>query len=108
MLQQHQRVKEFSEQANNILSPAWRKNTKSKYEGAIKRYISFYQKRETDPCNSDDTIVIEILTQEFERGMSSSALNGMIPEIKKINNQASTETVRTLKKGAFNLHPPVT
>ena len=86
MLQRHQRAKEFSEQATNILSAAWRKNTKSKDEGAIKSYVSFCHEREADPYNSNDTIVIEFLTQEFERGMSSSAINGMITVIKKIKN----------------------
>ena len=108
MLQRHQRKNEFSEQATNILSAAWRKDTESKYEGAIKRYISFCNERETDPYNSNDTKVIEFLTQEFERGMSSSASNGRITAIKKINSQASTELIRTFKKGAFNLRPPVT
>ena len=32
----------------------------------------------------------------------------MITAIKKINSQASTELIRTFKKGAFNLCPPVT
>ena len=39
--------------------------------------------------------------------MSSSAINGMIRAIKKINSQASTELIRNFKKGAFNI-PPVT
>ena len=107
MLQRHHRAKEFSEKATNI-SAAWRKNTKSKYEGAIKRYVSFCHEREADPYNSNDTIVIEFLTQEFERGMSSSAINGMITVIKKINSHASTELIRTFKKGPFNLCLPVT
>ena len=49
MPQQHQRAKDFSEQTTNILSAAWRKNTKSKYEGAIKRYVSVCHKKEADP-----------------------------------------------------------
>ena len=105
MLQRHQRAKAFSEQATNILSAAWRKNTKSKYEWAIKRYISFCHEREADPYNSNDTIVIEFLTQESN---PSSAINGMITAIKKTNSQASTELIRTFKKRAFNLRPPVT
>ena len=40
--------------------------------------------------------------------MSSSAMNGMITAIQKINSQASAELIRTFKKGAFNLRPPVT
>ena len=108
MLQQHQRAKESSQQATNTLSTAWRKNTKSKYEGEIKRYVSFCYEREADPYNSNDTIVIEFLTQEFKRGLSSSAINGMITAIKKINSQTSTELIRTFKKGALNLRPPVT
>ena len=63
MLQQHQRAKDFSKQAANILSAAWKKNTKSKYEGAIKRYVSFCHEREADPYNSNNTIVIEFPTQ---------------------------------------------
>ena len=86
MLQRHHRAREFSEQATNILSAAWRKNTKSKDEGAIKSYASFCHEREADPYNSNDTRVIEFLTQEFERVMSSSAINGMITVIKKIKN----------------------
>ena len=108
MLGQHYRAKEFSEQATNILSAACRKNTKNKYEGAIKRYVSFCHEREADPYNSNDTIVIEFLTQEFERSMSSSAINGMITAIKRINSHASTELIRTFKKEAFNLCLPVT
>ena len=84
MLQRHHRAREFSEQATNILSAAWRKNTKSKHEGAIKRYD-----READSYHSNDTIVIEFLTGEFARGMSFSAINDMIPAIKKINSHAS-------------------
>ena len=72
------------------------------------KYFRFCNKREADPYNSNDTIIIEFVTQEFERGMSSSAINGMITEIKKINSQASTEVIRTFKKRAFNLRPPVT
>ena len=64
MLQQHQRAKVLSEQSSNILSVTWKKNIKSKYKGAIKRHTSFCQKREADTYNSNDTIVIELLTQE--------------------------------------------
>ena len=32
----------------------------------------------------------------------------MITTIKKIKNQASAEIIRTFKKGAFNVRPPVT
>ena len=65
-------------------------------------------KKEVDPYISDDNIFIEFLKQEFERGMSSFAPNGMITAIKEINSQPSTEIVRTFKKAAFSLHPPVT
>ena len=108
MPQRHQRAKEFSEQATNILSAAWRKNTKSTYEEEIKRYVGFCYEREADPYNSNDTVFIEFLTQELERGMSSSAIKGMIIAMKKINSQASTELIRTFKKGAFNVPRPVT
>ena len=40
--------------------------------------------------------------------MSSSVINGMITAIKKINNQANSELIRTFKNGAFNLRPQVT
>ena len=69
--------------------------------------VSFCHERKADPYNSNDTIV-EFFTQEFERGMSSFAINGMVTVIKKINSQASTELINTFKKRAFNLHPPVT
>ena len=98
MLQRHHRAKEFSEQATNILSVAWRKSTKNKYEGAIKRYVSFCQEREADPYNSNDTIVIEFLTQEFQRSMSSSAINGMITAIKKISSHAIQNSKELSKK----------
>ena len=88
MLQRHHRAKAFSEEATNKLSAAWRKNTKNKYEGAIKSYVIFCHERETDPYNSNDTIVTEFLTQAFERSMSSSAINGMITAIKKVNSHA--------------------
>ena len=107
MLQLHQRAKDFSDRATNILSATWKKKTKSKYESEIKRYVSFCHEREADPYNSNDTIVIEFLTQEHERGMPSSAINGMITAVKKVNSQARTELKRTFKNEAFNLRPPL-
>ena len=83
MLQWHQREKDYSEQATKMLSAAWRKNTKNKYEGAIKRYVNIFQERKAYPCNSNNNMVTEFLTQEFERDLSSSAINGMITAIKR-------------------------
>ena len=108
MLQQHQRVKKFSEQATSILSAAWMKNTKSKYEGAIKSYISFCQKRRLIHTFQMITYLLSFSNKNLREVMSSFAPNGMITAIKEINSQPSTEIVRTFKKAAFSLHPPVT
>ena len=77
-------------------------------KGQSKGMSVFVMKGRLIHTNSNDNIVIEFLTQESERGMSSFAINGMITALKRINNQPSTEFIGTFKKGPFNLHPPVT
>ena len=77
------------------------KKYQNKYEGAIKRYISFCRKAEANLYNSNDTIVIEFLTQEFGRGMSSSVINCMIAAIKKISNQDSGYPINKIFTNRF-------
>ena len=55
-------------------------------KGQSKGMSVFVMKGRLIHTNSNDNIVIEFLTQESERGMSSFAINGMITALKKINN----------------------
>ena len=85
MLKLSQCTNGISEDVAAILPAAWRKSTKKKYDSSIKKYINFCNQRQANPCQADETTLIEFLTQEFKKGKKSTTICSIITPINKTN-----------------------
>ena len=73
------------------------KNNKSKYDKTVNRFIGFCQKREADPYNSNDNIIVALFTEASERGVPSSALKAWSQLLKRQTTKPAQKLLENQK-----------
>ena len=65
----------LSKAAIEIIPASWRKGTEKRYNGHIKRFVDFCDKRQADPLCATTETSIEFLTEYFNTGVGYSAVH---------------------------------
>jgi len=75
-----------SADTTRILTAAWRKSTSTKYESTIKKFTEFWSQKQTPTMQADTSLILELLTSEFGRGLKYNTLRGSLTAIAKVTN----------------------
>ena len=65
----------FSDQARDLLSAAWRRNTLDQYASAWRKWTSWCAERKVNPIPASLSDIINSLAGEFQQGKQFSTLN---------------------------------
>ena len=82
LLQEQTSTNRVSETANKVISAAWAPQTKRKYKSKFKKWEEFGDERSPSTMKKDEINVIQILTGEYERGLSFNYLCEFISALK--------------------------
>ena len=94
-----------------LLIASWREGTKAQYSCYIKRWMDFCDRKQCDPYSQNEIVILEFLTDLFEKGLGYSAINtarSALSSLLDCSNGCSAgklPLVKRLLKGIFQIRP---
>ena len=102
--------RDISETAKDLLRASWRKSTHKQYKGHIKKWSEYCSERKVDSASPDIEVVIDFLSQLFEKGLGYSCINSAQSALSTFSNMNNNPVGQhplgvRLMKGIFNKRP---
>ena len=103
----------LSKKAKELVFASWRKNTRSRYDGVLKKWEEFCLRRGENPLFTSIGNVLNFMAERFEEGLgyssacaARSALNPLV-SIEGGGDLTNHPLVSRFVKGVFHLRPPL-
>ncbi|GFN81275.1 tyrosine recombinase [Plakobranchus ocellatus] len=88
-----------------ILMNSWREKTRKQYDINLKRYEKFCTEKSLDPFSTSEHMMLDFLTDMFQKGYAYSSVNTARAAVSTINNTGAHPLVCRFMRGVFNLRP---
>lgn len=95
----------------NILYDSWRNSTKKQYGSYLNKWVQFCVKRQIDSFKASNSIVLQFLTELFQKGLGYSAINtarsalSSVLDCGKVNSIGNDPLICRFMKGVYNKRP---
>jgi len=112
-LRNRYREHELSEEASDLLLASWREKSGRTYDSLFGKWVSWCDKRNSDPISGPVSEVVNFLTELFEQGYQYRSINNYRSAISSAHdlvdgrNIGQHPLVCRLLKGVFNKRPPL-
>ena len=113
VVSQHLSDKGISDEAAELILASWRTGTEQQYSGAWRQWVSWCDKRKSNPLSASIGTVSQFLTSLYASGLSYSTVNTYRSAISMTHLPidgvpvGSHYLIKRLMKGIFNKRPPV-
>ena len=113
VVSQHLSDKGISDEAAELILASWRTGTEQQYSGAWRQWVSWCDKRKSNPLSASIGTVSQFLTSLYASGLSYSTVNTYRSAISMTHLPidgvpvGSHFLIKRLMKGIFNKRPPV-
>ena len=113
VVSQHLSDKGISDEAAELILASWRTGTEQQYSGAWRQWVSWCNKRKSNPLSASIGTVSQFLTSLYASGLSYSTVNTYRSAISMTHLPidgvpvGSHYLIKRLMKGIFNKRPPV-
>ncbi|CAG2245652.1 unnamed protein product [Mytilus edulis] len=95
----------------NILYDSWRNSTKKQYGSYLNKWVQFCVKRQINSFKASNSIVLQFLTELFQKGLGYSAINtarsalSSVLDCGKVNPIGNDPLICRFMKGVYNKRP---
>ncbi|XP_071797703.1 uncharacterized protein [Asterias amurensis] len=103
----------ISQHAADIIISSWRTSTKKSYRSAIQKWVLFCARTKSDPLRATVAVILDCLTEEFDKGSSYSTLNTLRSALSAIlapidgTPIGSLPLIKRFMTGVFNMRPAI-